>query len=157
MQVGENGEAFECLTIPFMCMVRTLNVRFFPLNYSSAQFRIVNYRHNVLSDLSNSIMPHNWNFILLNLWSSATTMLLCFYFGFFIFYTEVRSYSICLPLPDLFHLAFTLKVHTCCQKCQDCFPFYGGIISHSVYILHSLSLFILCWILRLFLCLGYHE
>ena len=43
----------------------------------------------------------------------------------------------------------TVKVHSCCQKCQDSIPFYGWIAFHYVYVAHLLYPFIHQWILRL--------
>ena len=40
-------------------------------------------------------------------------------FGIFRFRIQVRSYSICLSLSEVSHLAYALKLHPCCYKWKD--------------------------------------
>ena len=77
------------------------------------QYSIINCSHHTVCNFPRLYLPHNWTFVLFHslhpFISLPTTQLcqsltvLCFFFGYFRFHIELKSYSVCLYLSDLFH------------------------------------------------------
>ena len=76
------------------------------------QYSIINYSHHTVCYIPRLYLCHNWKFVLFHnfthlspslLLNSANHYLFCFFFSYFRFHIELKSYSICLYLSDLFH------------------------------------------------------
>lgn len=81
--------------------------------------------------------------------SSSHNLFLCIYSGLFQI-TQIRSYSICLSLSNLLHLASCSQGPSVLLQ-MTVFPsFYGGKIFHCLYILHFLYPVVCLWTLTLF-------
>ena len=54
-------------------------------------------------------------------------------FGTFRLHIQVRLYNTCLSLSELSHLAYALKLHSCCYKWVDFLLCHGWILCHHTY------------------------